>query len=209
MLCLSSVWPPSPLSAGPRRGAPRGFVLGAEYVTVVVVIHPSSRTLLCFYSLGECRKDKKTFKSSHEMLKLKAQSNIKYCNVTDLISQCPRPPGAPVTAKQLSRAVALMEKACELWSAGLGRNTTKYAGLFTKDYCKFIWHTLTQLSPESQHAGKLWCLCAGRFDGVLSCREESAAAPSWSPAPEPFCQSWSQRCPPPPPSIWVHDTVSD
>lgn len=145
LLCsVCSVWP---LSAGSCRGAPRGFALGAQYVTVVVVIRPSSRTFLCFHSLKECRKDQKTFKSSREMLKPKAQSsswllNMKYCDVNDLVIRGPGPPGVPVTAEQLSRAVVVMQKASELWGAGfggrLGRDTTKHAGLFAKYYCKLI-----------------------------------------------------------------------
>lgn len=144
LLCsVCSVWP---LSAGPCRGAPRGFALGAQYVTVVVVIRPSSRTFLCFHSLDECRKDQKTFKSSREMLKLKVQSswllNMKYCDVNNLVIRGPGPPGAPVTAEQLSRAVVVMQKTSELWSAGfrgrLGRDTTKHAGVFAKYYCKWI-----------------------------------------------------------------------
>ncbi len=65
---------------------------------------------------------------------------MKYCGVNDLVIRGPGPPGAPVTAEQLSARVVVMQKASELWSAGfggrLGRDTTKHAGLFAEDYCK-------------------------------------------------------------------------
>lgn len=53
---------------------------------------------------------------------------MKYCD-NNLIIRGPGPPGVPVTAEQLSRAVVIMQKASELWGAGfggrLGRDTSK------------------------------------------------------------------------------------